>query len=164
MRVHGTILAWRTKRALLREVRSLSIKPTSYALGRMVKRHVSWDQVLWVQKHGEVVDYTVTETRRVLLRVQPRGEVCIVIDLDTADLVTVFRNDAGDQHNTLDTSRYLFGHVDTTWPLTTEIRNGTFTRSGSYVPVLCACGNVATGICIRRGEPVCADCEDGNGS
>lgn len=83
---------------------------TNYSLGRLSQRKIQRKQVVRALKIGELVEYhLVGRHHRVLVRgtASKRGEVvCVVLDIFTREVVTVFKNVITDRHWTLNPSNY----------------------------------------------------------
>lgn len=83
---------------------------TNYSLGRLTQRKIQKKQVVRALRIGELIEYhLVGHHHRVLVRgtASKKGEiVCVVLDTDTKEVVTVFKNKATDHHWTLDSSNY----------------------------------------------------------
>ena len=97
-----------TKKKIMKELRGVkgwAIKP--YAKQRIKERNISIDKLFEVCREGELIEYHNEKgTRRVLLR-DGQG-TCVVADLDTKNIVTVFTNDPENQHDHLHRDKYLF--------------------------------------------------------
>lgn len=77
---------------------------------RMASKEVTSAEVLGAAKWGRVIEFDNGRgTRRLLVRT-PEG-VCAVLDLDTSDVVTCFKNHPWDKHATRDNRAYYRGPV-----------------------------------------------------
>lgn len=85
---------------------------TDYCKDKMKLRGIKEWQVKKAIKEGELIEYHYVNPfeQRVLLRGTPnkRGNVvCVVYDVHTRDVVTVYYNKFNDNHKTLNMDRYL---------------------------------------------------------
>ena len=85
---------------------------TEHAKARMEEKNISKRDVGDCVQHGDLVEFNDEEsgTRRTLWR---NHGICVVLDLDTGAIVTVFRNGVWDGHKTLDRTAYHWGMVPT---------------------------------------------------
>ena len=83
---------------------------TSYAVKRIQQRHVDLDRILNTIKFGELIEFHVKENSfRVLIREsRPKRKqaTCVVLELFTHKVITVFTNSEYDRHWNLDSSIY----------------------------------------------------------
>lgn len=95
--------------ALLQAVRSRSLTYHPHAVRRMGEKRISQDEVKASLSYGSIVEAHNDNNGelRLLVRGKVRGDfVCSVVSLTTNEIVTVYRNRAGDHHQTLDKSAY----------------------------------------------------------
>jgi len=82
-------------------------QPSEHFLASLARRHISMAKVRCAIRFGRLVAFSNdTKTRRVLLKDEETG-VCVVLDLDTKEAVTIYANNLGDTHATLDRSQYV---------------------------------------------------------
>ena len=78
-----------------------------YVTERSKARDIGHAELMHAVRHGELIEWhDETGTERVLLR--DELGICVVLDLDTRNIITVYRNNVGDNHATLDTCKYAF--------------------------------------------------------
>ena len=89
----------------------VDLYPTEHYLRRAEAKNITWIEAQDAIRRGELIEYHVTEEmeRRVLLRAA--SGVCVVVALGSMELVTCYRNEADDQHENLNISRYWQGPV-----------------------------------------------------
>lgn len=98
-----------SRKKLMKEVHSIGhweVNP--YAQTRLSERSIPVQDAVGVCREGELIEYHNEKgTRRVLLR-SPEG-TCVVVDLDTHNIVTAYTNDPTNNHPNLQRQNYLFG-------------------------------------------------------
>jgi hypothetical protein len=95
------------------------LKFSPHALLRMSAKHVTANQILASLSYGKVIEAhnNIPGELRVLMRGKVAGNyVCSVVSLTTNEIVTVYWNQNGDNHKTLDKSAYAW-NVDLTQKL-----------------------------------------------
>ena len=108
MKLYKDILNIGTKEKIMKELHSVKgwkIRP--YAKQRIKERGISIDKLFDVCREGELVEYhNENGTRRVLVR-DEKG-TCVIVDLDTRNIITVYENDPDNDHPNLQRDKYLF--------------------------------------------------------
>lgn len=114
MRIHAQSLASATYRRLRDEARACANGTiTQYAMKRLRQRQITVVDIRAAIREGELIEYHSNEEEgweRCLLRCDTTAiarSVCVVVDLTTRDIVTVYENAADDNHRTLRTGEYL---------------------------------------------------------
>ena len=109
MRLHYSVLAQSSQRNLLKEVRRGDTwKFNAHAGTALVRRNISIGDARDVIRTGDFIEYNDDfGTRHVLLR--GKSGVCVVVDLDLEEIATVYANHPDDNHQTINSSRYLGG-------------------------------------------------------
>lgn len=110
MRVLATSLGKEQIGYLELMVRNLDYRICDHARDRMNQKGVDSGEVDWCLKRGKIIEFnTNTGSRCVLLR--DNTGVCVVVNLDWCYVVTVFRNNRWDRHDSLDQNQYNRGPV-----------------------------------------------------
>ena len=100
-RIHAITLNTASLKALEREYKTVTDwKISTHCSFTLERRGISTATLFNVIDKGLIVEYhTMNETRRVLLK---REDICVVLDLDTHDIITIFpSNKTGQQENQL---------------------------------------------------------------
>lgn len=112
LRIHRKQLASSSINGLMKEVKAIEqwrISPHFEDQSR--GRNVAFpkEPISDLIKDSTLIEFhTLKDSRRVLLRHEDTG-ISFIVDLDAKVLVSVWANALDDNHNTLDTSKYLFG-------------------------------------------------------
>ncbi|KKS89344.1 MAG: hypothetical protein UV64_C0007G0047 [Parcubacteria group bacterium GW2011_GWC1_43_11b] len=97
---------------LLEKIKTLELEKRPHFQLRMAEKGITWHEVdgalrsqtlKLIEAHDEV------GTRRLLVR-DTKG-TCVVVDIDTKELVTTYKNSSGDNHSTLNRSVYFQGQL-----------------------------------------------------
>ena len=112
LRIHRNNLAFSTMRELLLEVnviRQWQFSPHFEDKSKTRRVNLTREYAYKLIKDSKLIEFhTLKGSRRVLLRHMSTG-ISIIVDLDAKVIVSVWRNELGDDHKNLNTSRYLFG-------------------------------------------------------
>jgi len=108
MKVLASVLTEEQRVRLRAELKG-TLRLTSHAHEQSEHHKVERFELEWTLRNGCLIEFhNEAGTRRILLR---SCGVCAVIDLDERVIVTVYRNQEGDHHTTLDYSVYQAGPV-----------------------------------------------------
>ena len=84
---------------------------TKHTLFRKQERRVTTDEINSVFENYEIIEYHYKDANRLLLRgkIIENGNVniCIVVDINSKEIVTVYYNSIADKHLTLNLSNYI---------------------------------------------------------
>jgi hypothetical protein len=108
-RKHYTQMASEEIQALMKAVRSRTYTFCGHALDRMRQKKVTAQQIAGMLTYATIIEAheNIPGDVRVLVRGKVAGNfVCAVVSLTKNEVVTVYWNQAGDHHQTLDRSIY----------------------------------------------------------
>lgn len=111
MRKHHTQMTRDEYKRLLDCIRSRSFVLSTHACDRMSQKQVSENDIRAMLTYCAIIEMhnDIVNELRVLVRGKVRGQfVCAVLSLTTGEIVTTYRNQAGDYHATLDRSVYTW--------------------------------------------------------
>jgi len=112
LRIHRNNLASKTVRELLLEVNAIGqwrFSPHCENKSKARNVNLSKEYVYKLIKDSQLIEFhTLSGSRRVLLRHMSTG-ISIIADLDAKVIVSVWVNELDNNHQHLNTSRYLFG-------------------------------------------------------
>jgi len=92
--------------SLMTEMRKTKFTVTSYFKTRLAERGLSVTDIRGSLTHGKLIEYhTLKGTRRLLVR--DATGTCVVLDLDTKNVITTYFNNSGDHHSTLKSNEYV---------------------------------------------------------
>ena len=107
-KIHSMSLDYDCVVSLMTELRKIEFKGTSYFKVRLAERGLSVTDIRNALTHGKLVEYhTLKGTRRLLIR--DATGTCVVLDLDTKNVITTYFNRSNDNHSTLKTEEYVGG-------------------------------------------------------
>lgn len=111
-RKHFTSMNLKELQILKNTINSITFKTKKYSLSRLLQRNISLQQVANTIKNGEIIEFHVVDgtSPRVLLRGQRTAYnncVCVVVDIVDCCLVTAYKNDYDDRHDSLNTDLYI---------------------------------------------------------
>jgi len=94
--------------SLMTEMRKIKFTVTSYFKTRLAERGLSVTDITNALTHGKLIEYhTLKGTRRLLIR--DSTGTCVVLDLDTKNVITTYFNRSDDNHSTLKRNEYVGG-------------------------------------------------------
>ena len=105
-KIHGLSLDHDCVVSLMTEMRKTEFKITSYFKIRLAERGLSVTNIKNALTHGKLIEYhTLKGTRRLLVR--DATGTCVVLDLDTKNVITTYFNHSNDNHSTLKSEEYV---------------------------------------------------------
>jgi len=94
--------------SLMTEMRKTKFKVTAYFKTRLAERGLSVTDISKALSNGKLIEYhTLKGTRRLLVR--DATGTCVVLDLDTKNVITTYFNRSDDNHSTLRSGEYVSG-------------------------------------------------------
>ena len=107
-KIHSSSLNPVCVKSLLREMKSYKYTVTPYFKNRLVERGLTVADIKTALTHGKLIEFhRLKGTRRILVR--DDAGTCVVIDLETKNVITAYYNRSGDNHSTLKTHEYVGG-------------------------------------------------------
>ncbi len=109
-RKHYTQMSQPEIQNLMSQVRSSNYAFRNHAMDRMNQKHVDETQIKAMLTYCSVIEANNNGGEvRVLVRGKVAGNFCCaVVSLTTKEIVTTYKNAAGDFHQTLDKSKYTW--------------------------------------------------------
>ena len=105
-KIHGLSLDYDCSVALMTEMRKTKFTVTSYFKKRLSERGLAVTDIKNALSHGKLIEYhTLKGTRRLLVR--DSTGTCVVLDLDSKNVITTYFNRADDHHSTLRSGEYV---------------------------------------------------------
>ena len=107
-KLHGLSLNPDCTNSLLREMKSYKYSITPYFRSRLTERGLTVEDITLALTHGKLIEFhRLKGTRRILVR--DSAGTCLVIDLDTKNVITTYFNRSHDNHSTLKKNEYIGG-------------------------------------------------------
>ena len=107
-KIHGLSLDYDCSVALMTEMRKTKFTVTAYFKKRLAERGLAVTDIKNALSHGKLIEYhTLKGTRRLLVR--DATGTCVVLDLDTKNVITTYFNRSDDNHSTLRSEEYVSG-------------------------------------------------------
>ena len=107
-KIHGLSLDHDCVVSLMTEMRKIEFKVTGYFKIRLAERGLSVTNIKNALTHGKLIEYhTLKGTRRLLVR--DATGTCVVLDLDSKNVITTYFNRSDDHHSTLKSDEYAGG-------------------------------------------------------
>jgi len=105
-KIHSLSLNDDCSASLMTEMKKTKFTVTPYFKKRLVERGLSTTDIINALTNGKLIEYhTLKGTRRLLVR-DDTG-TCVVIDLDTKNVITTYFNRFNDNHSTLKSNEYV---------------------------------------------------------
>jgi hypothetical protein len=109
-RKHYTDFTKAEYKLLNERVKQNNYKLTSHTIIRQKQKKITEDEIYRAITNGKIIEFHYKDSNRLLLRgkTDEKGShICVVLDIDTGNIITAYDNLKSDNHYTLDTSKYI---------------------------------------------------------